>query len=124
VRLLLDGKRWDDEISEVVRQGDLEIWEIVNTTGEEHPIHLHLEAFQVLRRRSVGLPNGVLLGLLFFAGIGCCVAMSMPQVHIVALSVDLGCGPRAGGQMLSLMLLGGGLILVGVLLPLAPTAKR
>jgi spore coat protein A len=54
VRLLLDGKRWDDEISEVVRQGDLEVWEIVNTTGEEHPIHLHLEAFQVLRRQSVG----------------------------------------------------------------------
>jgi spore coat protein A len=52
-RLLLDGKRWTDEITETVRQGDLELWEITNTTGSDHPIHLHLEAFQVLRRRSV-----------------------------------------------------------------------
>ena len=37
VRLLLDGKRWSDAISEIVRQGDLEIWEITNTTGEDHP---------------------------------------------------------------------------------------
>jgi len=41
------------------------------------------------------------------AGIGCCVAMAMPQVHIVAYSVDLGYGPAVGGEMLSLMLLGG-----------------
>ncbi len=53
-RLMLDGKRWTDEISETVRQGDLELWEIVNTTGGDHPIHLHLEAFQVLSKRSVG----------------------------------------------------------------------
>jgi spore coat protein A, manganese oxidase len=53
VRLLLDGKRWSDAVSEVVRQGDLEIWAISNTTGEDHPIHLHLEAFQVLSRTSV-----------------------------------------------------------------------
>ena len=52
-RLLLDGKRWDDEITEVVRQGELELWEIVNTSGEDHPIHIHLEAFQVHRRRSL-----------------------------------------------------------------------
>lgn len=46
----------------------------------------------------------ILLGL---AGVGCCVAMSMPQVHIVAYSVDLGYGAAAGSQMLSLMLMGG-----------------
>lgn len=45
--------------------------------------------------------------LLIFAGIGCCMAMAMPQVHIVSLSVDLGCGAHAGVRMLSLMLLGG-----------------
>jgi MFS family permease len=33
--------------------------------------------------------------------------MAMPQVHIVAFCVDLGYGPAVGGQMLSLMLLGG-----------------
>jgi MFS family permease len=33
--------------------------------------------------------------------------MAMPQVHIVSLCTDLGYGPAVGGQMLSLMLLGG-----------------
>ena len=41
------------------------------------------------------------------AGVACCVAMSMPQVHIVAYCVDLGYGPAVGAQMLSLMLAGG-----------------
>ncbi len=45
--------------------------------------------------------------LLAMAGIGCCVAMSMPQVHIVALCIDRGFGAQAGAEMLSLMLIGG-----------------
>jgi MFS family permease len=45
--------------------------------------------------------------LLMLAGVACCVAMSMPQVHIVAYCVDLGYGPAVGAEMLSLMLLGG-----------------
>jgi MFS family permease len=38
------------------------------------------------------------------AGVACCVAMSMPQVHIVAYCADLGYGAARGAQMLSLML--------------------
>jgi len=45
--------------------------------------------------------------LLMVAGVGCCVAMAMPQVHIIAYCVDLGFGAGVGAQMLSLMLLGG-----------------
>tara|TARA_A100001015_G_C15026036_1_gene730535 strand:- start:12 stop:1112 length:1101 start_codon:yes stop_codon:yes gene_type:complete len=45
--------------------------------------------------------------LLAIAGVSCCVAMSMPQVHIVSYCVGLGYGPAIGAQMLSLMLLGG-----------------
>ena len=56
---------------------------------------------------TVSFSPKALQNLLAIAGIGCCVAMSMPQVHIVALSVDLGFGTVAGAQMLSLMLLGG-----------------
>ena len=41
--------------------------------------------------------------LLCIAGLSCCVAMSMPQVHIVAYCADLGYGPARGAQMLSLM---------------------
>ncbi|WP_375173773.1 MFS transporter [Pseudooceanicola sp.] len=59
------------------------------------------------RARATGFSPRALTILLGIAGIGCCVAMSMPQVHIVAFCVDLGYGPAVGGQMLSLMLLGG-----------------
>jgi MFS family permease len=52
----------------------------------------------------LGLPPAVLQTLLVIAGLACCVAMSMPQVHIVAYCTDLGYGPAAGARMLSLML--------------------
>jgi MFS family permease len=42
--------------------------------------------------------------LLCVAGVACCVAMAMPQVHIVAYCGDLGYGAARGAQMLSLML--------------------
>jgi MFS family permease len=48
-------------------------------------------------------PN-ILLTLLVIAGFSCCVAMSMPQVHIVAYCGDLGYGVARGAEMLSLML--------------------
>ena len=57
--------------------------------------------------QDVGLSPRVLQLMLMVAGIGCCVAMSMPQVHLVAYCVDLGYGPARGAEMLSLMLAGG-----------------
>ena len=42
--------------------------------------------------------------VLCVAGVACCVAMSMPQVHIVAYCGDLGYGAARGAEMLSLML--------------------
>ena len=54
--------------------------------------------------RDLGLRPALLLGLLCTAGVACCVAMSMPQVHIVALSGDLGFAAARGAEMLSLML--------------------
>lgn len=65
------------------------------------------EASAQARTRSVGLSPRALQYLLCLAGVGCCVAMSMPQVHIVALCVDYGFGAVVGAEMLSLMLLGG-----------------
>jgi MFS family permease len=53
---------------------------------------------------SLGLsPNG-LQALLCVAGLACCIAMAMPQVHIVAYCGDLGYGPARGAEMLSMML--------------------
>ncbi len=49
-------------------------------------------------------PKPVLQGLLVLAGIACCVAMSMPQVHLIAYCGDLGYGPARGAEMLSLLL--------------------
>jgi MFS family permease len=57
--------------------------------------------------KSTKLSPQTLQTLLVIAGLGCCLAMSMPQVHIVAYCGDLGFGPQAGAQMLSLMLAGG-----------------
>ena len=65
------------------------------------------ETAAALRARTTGLSPRTLTWLLALAGIGCCVAMSMPQVHIVAYCVDLGYGPAVGAEMLSLMLMGG-----------------
>ena len=48
-------------------------------------------------------PNG-LQCLICAAGIGCCVAMAMPQVHIVPYATDLGYSAARGAEMLSLML--------------------
>jgi MFS family permease len=69
----------------------------------------HGDATAAGQRDSLGISANALMGLLFVAGIACCVAMSMPQVHIVAYCGDLGYGPARGAEMLSAML-GFGLI--------------
>jgi MFS family permease len=53
---------------------------------------------------ALGLNSHVLFALLCIASVACCVAMSMPQVHIVAYCSDLGYGVARGAEMLSLML--------------------
>ncbi len=53
---------------------------------------------------SLGLSPRALQLLLAVAGLACCVAMAMPQVHIVAYCGDLGYGVARGAQMLSLMM--------------------
>ncbi|HEY1475454.1 MAG TPA: MFS transporter [Pseudolabrys sp.] len=54
--------------------------------------------------RALGVAPNTLQALLCVAGLACCVAMAMPQVHIVAYCGDLGYGPARGAEMLSLML--------------------
>ena len=57
--------------------------------------------------RPCGLSPGVLQAFLMVAGVACCVAMSMPQVHLVAYCGDLGFGAVAGARMLTVMFVGG-----------------
>lgn len=54
--------------------------------------------------QSIGLSPSVTQGLLALAGICCCVAMAMPQVHLVAYCGDLGYGSARGAEMLAVML--------------------
>jgi len=56
------------------------------------------------RAGILDLPSGMLQVLLCIAGFACCVAMAMPQVHIVAYCGDLGYGVARGAEMLSVML--------------------
>jgi len=55
-------------------------------------------------RLDLKLSTNALTVILSLASISCCVAMSMPQVHIVAYCGDLGYGVARGAEMLSLML--------------------
>ncbi len=56
------------------------------------------------RARPLGMSPGALQTVLIIAGVACCVAMSMPQVHIVAYCGDLGYGAARGAEMLAVML--------------------
>ncbi len=61
-------------------------------------------ATAVVSSRPFGLSLNQAQLLLCVAGVSCCVAMAMPQVHIVAYCGDLGYGAARGAEMLSLML--------------------
>jgi len=63
-----------------------------------------LAGVPVVLARPFGMSMGQAQALLCVAGVACCVAMSMPQVHIVAYCGDLGYGAARGAEMLSLML--------------------
>jgi len=69
-----------------------------------HPIAWLSEAASSGPVRNLGVSPNALMALLCVAGLACCVAMAMPQVHIVAYCGDLGYGPARGAEMLSAML--------------------
>ena len=63
--------------------------------------------FYANNTKLIKISGGRLQFLLGMAGIGCCIAMAMPQVHIVAYCVGLGFGATIGASMLSVMLASG-----------------
>ena len=79
---------------------------LVAAIRRQPPIHELSDAATAAAgsQARLGISPNVLLGLLVVAGVACCVAMSMPQVHIVAYCGDLGYGAARGAEMLSLML--------------------
>ena len=51
ITMLINKNHWDDPITERPKAGSTEIWRIVNTTDDAHPIHVHLVQFQILDRQ-------------------------------------------------------------------------
>ena len=43
---------WFTPVTENPNVGDTEIWEFYNSTGDAHPIHVHLVHFEVLNRQA------------------------------------------------------------------------
>lgn len=67
VKMLLNNQHWGMPVTENPVLDSVEIWSLVNTTDDSHPIHLHMVRFQVLGRRSFDAPtylrNGKFVGL-------------------------------------------------------------
>jgi FtsP/CotA-like multicopper oxidase with cupredoxin domain len=55
LRVQIDGKRFEDAVTETPKRGTVEQWTIVNTTVDAHPMHLHLVQFQVVSRQAFDL---------------------------------------------------------------------
>jgi spore coat protein A, manganese oxidase len=66
---MLGGKHWDDPITEDPKAGTTEIWSFANTTGDVHPIHIHLVRFQVLNRQPFDVKQYLQSGKLVHTGV-------------------------------------------------------
>ncbi|KAL5228151.1 hypothetical protein ABZP36_016416 [Zizania latifolia] len=51
--LYINGKRLEDPATETPRPGTTEVWEVINLTPDNHPLHLHLASFQAVRVRGL-----------------------------------------------------------------------
>jgi spore coat protein A len=60
--LTMNVRLFHDRVEEVVHLNDVEIWEIVNTTGDFHPFHIHQVDFEVFERQQFAYANGVDVG--------------------------------------------------------------
>ena len=65
---LLGNARWHEPITEDPKAGSTEIWSFINTTGDVHPLHVHLVQFQVLNRQTFDVPTFQQTGKLVFTG--------------------------------------------------------
>lgn len=59
---------WGDSTTEFPRFGSIEIWRLINTTVDTHPIHLHLVRFQILDRQPYDVDRFLATGELVFTG--------------------------------------------------------
>jgi len=118
----LAGVIWPMIIQELLKHGDwrqafmviggacilimvpLSLFLIKRAPSEEDQQSAAVASGRPIAVHSTDMPRWLVQAVLIFAGLACCVAMSMPQVHIVAYCVDLNLGVERGAEMLSLML--------------------
>lgn len=51
--LYINGKRFEDPVTETPKSGSTEIWEVINLTGDNHPLHVHLGLIQALKAQEL-----------------------------------------------------------------------
>ena len=51
--VFIDGRHFDDDVTEIPRVGTTEAWYFQNTTEDAHPIHIHLVEFQLEDRQQI-----------------------------------------------------------------------
>ena len=66
--LKINGKGYDDPVTESPKLGSIETWRFINTTDDAHPMHLHLVQFQVLHRQGFNLGDYIVGKKLVFIG--------------------------------------------------------
>jgi FtsP/CotA-like multicopper oxidase with cupredoxin domain len=87
-------------ISETPSEGDVELWEIVNTTADAHPIHTHLASFQILNRQNFdqkGFMTTYGAGFTMSLPAGCLVGTFCPG-YGPPYSYDPVANPLSGGK--------------------------
>jgi len=55
--MLLNNVHWNMPVTENPVLDSVEIWSLINTTDDPHPIHLHLVKFQILDRQPFDIPS-------------------------------------------------------------------
>jgi spore coat protein A, manganese oxidase len=68
VTMLLNNTHWNMPVTENPTLDSTEIWGLMNTTDDSHPIHLHLVRFQILDRRSFDVSAYWMTGQLKYTG--------------------------------------------------------
>ncbi|KAK9052221.1 hypothetical protein SSX86_028849 [Deinandra increscens subsp. villosa] len=51
--LYLNAKPYDAPVTETPEVGSTEIWNVINLTGDNHPLHIHLGLFKVLDQTNI-----------------------------------------------------------------------
>jgi spore coat protein A len=68
IGLRINGKGYDDPVTEKIKLNTMEKWRFINTSDDAHPMHLHLVQFQIVERQGFNVP-AMLKGKLEFVGV-------------------------------------------------------